>query len=481
MGTWLRAGSGSGCPPARWLQEQLGEHTLSARQVERSRQQADTWLKHGIWAAVWLPGRHGKKDPLDTPQLVFGRGKIAFKPPWVGIFNSRKPRGASPHEDWLQALRLFLSHIAATGAGIAASIGTLTYDLVSVSAWMGGIPLLTVLPCPIDDRPRTDTLPFPGAFHPGDPILSCTTKAMRCSKTWPMFWRDRLLAAVSDVHLVLAVRPEGNMLRALVDQQIEAPRKQWIFAGTDKGKRHVGNALLLNAFPGSARTFQLRGSSTPRGTSRKVRHESPNVQWGEYLIHYTRSCPGPWPGESYADYLLGLVQGQSHSGHTALDTLLRILMEGRIRASHKMVRGDQPVVSWTSLHPLKWNALRRWNPALVRWTVEPYGIALRKRTLKLLGAKPVVYGPGPLYDLLKPSDRFRFQLHQPPRCSWKYEREWRSPGEILLDRLPPDDVVVLVCNAAEAARVLTMSPRPYPVWAMETCCAQACQNSASCS
>ena len=97
-------------------------------------------------------------------------------------------------------------------------------------------------------------------------------------------------------------------------------------------------------------------------------------------------------GETYRQYLLSLFDDDPLSGHSALETLIRILREGLIRAGSRLdsgkCGGSLLVFSFSE------GAVRvkEWNRALVRWTVEPYGIAVRRDILRSLGAKPVIYG-----------------------------------------------------------------------------------------
>ena len=53
--------------------------------------------------------------------------------------------------------------------------------------------------------------------------------------------------------------------------------------------------------------------------------DAAEIKWEDYLYHYTRSCPGPWPGQSYRLYLESLFDekfsggafspGNPHSDH----------------------------------------------------------------------------------------------------------------------------------------------------------------------
>jgi hypothetical protein len=101
-----------------------------------------------------------------------------------------------------------------------------------------------------------------------------------------------------------------------------------------------------------------------------------------------------------------------------------------------MVRGEAAVVSWSSHPPAELFAMRKWNRTLARWTVEPYGIAVRRDILRSLAAKPAIYGSEQVYSRLAEPEKYRFQLSRStPSASWRHEREWRMRGDLSLDRL----------------------------------------------
>jgi hypothetical protein len=168
------------------------------------------------------------------------------------------------------------------------------------------------------------------------------------------------------------------------------------------------------------------------------------IRWERYLYHYTRSCPGPWLGEEDRDYLLSLLDNSPLAGHTALHALIRILKERRVRGSSRLVRGNDAVVSFSSRSPQEIGKMRQWNPALIRWTFEPYGLALSRKLLKNFGARPAVYAKSETYHRLPHAERFRFQRHEPPRCSWKHEREWRLPHDLSLEGISREDYFVFI-------------------------------------
>jgi hypothetical protein len=381
------------------------------------------------------------------PEVLFGQGSIEPDQFWAGFFNSRKPKIISPDAEWLQVLRALPPLLSAQNLGFASSLGTATYDLVTVGATQMGSRLLLVLPTALERLCEPECAQVVEANSSPALVLTCSTEAMSCPKPMRMACRDRILACISDLHCILELRAGGNLMKIIAEQQTMQPRLQWIYRPDDLNRGNAGNLKILGDFPGSAKHFSRTDTGIPAVSGRKGEASRRAVQvihleevrWEEYLYHYTRSCAGPWPGETHRDYLLSLLRNEPLSDHTALTALIRMLWEGLIRASSLIVRGDHPVVSWTSRPPADLSAIRRWNPALIRWTFEPYGIAVKRKVLKKHGAVPAIYAASSTYEQLQPKDRFRFQLHELPRCSWKEEREWRLPGSFDLTQLNPGD------------------------------------------
>jgi hypothetical protein len=452
------------------LKEILCDVPVHGNSLLMARRQADRWLEEGLWVASWRGEACPSSDTTrQCPQVLFGKGDIQTFRLWSAFFNSRKSKVISPQAEWLQILRTLLPLVISQDLGILCSLGTLTYDLVAAGAERLGASLLLLIPTPLagfgtsKDSPLLDPASFPG------PVLTCLTGVVGCPKRTRMVCRDRIIALASDLRWVVELRPEGNLFKILEEQQRIQPRPLWIYHPETKCRENAGNVQLLQEFSESATGFSradLQVSAAPRpslelgkGSDHPVRLlKISDINLQDYLYHYVRPCPGPWPGQSYRGFLEGLFYDEPLAGHTALETLMRILLEKRIRAGSKIVRGDQSVISWTSRPPLEISSMRRWNPALMRWTLEPYGIAVKRQLLKKRGAKPAVYGATAVYEKLPAAERFRFQLHEPPRCSWKNEREWRMPDDLELTGSVVDDAFGFVPTAADV-ETLEQYPR----------------------
>ena len=108
------------------------------------------------------------------------------------------------------------------------------------------------------------------------------------------------------------------------------------------------------------------------------------------------------------------------------------------------------MVSWTSRPPQELSAIRHWNRALIRWTFEPFGLAVKRSLLRGLGAKPAIYTASAVYQKLRRQERFRFQLHDAPHCCWKKEREWRLPHDLTVKELGPDQAFFFMPTLSDA-------------------------------
>lgn len=172
---------------------------------------------------------------------------------------------------------------------------------------------------------------------------------------------------------------------------------------------------------------------------------------GSFLYHYTREPDGAWPGESRSAYLDWLIDGPRNSRRDAVDSLKRILAEGRIRASGRLMPNREPMISFTAAQPEEIAKLRRFRASLHRWDFRPYGIAIRCDVLERLGARPVRYLPESELKCLSADERLFAQKHEPPGTDWSAEAEWRLRGDLCLADLPREAIDILAPTREEAA------------------------------
>jgi len=434
--------------------------------VERARFLAENWQRKGVIVVRGDRLRAGDAHPRDVPPILFGYGPEELLDRQAAtVVNSRRSRRITPGDLWIDALRSFFHEAATSSYSIVSSYGTLSYDLLSRLATRCGSVLLMgcdgVLPF-MDSREkeaqflvekeglfRRDLTLFLSPFPPG-PVPG---SAERFGE------RDRVCLALCSHIFVGAVRRGGTMQSSL-ERALLRPIHMTVLA-EDRSDPPAESNSRLTASPAKAIVEKRLASEIPRGPAQCRPESAPTdsrgplvlEQWpeqGTALIHYTRSCPGPWPGESFWAYLDSILNGLPSAGHTGFDTLIRILEEGRIRASGKLTRGARPVVSWTECRPGEIQQLVRWRKGLIRWSFEPYGFSVDRKCLEELGAQAVIYGEADVYSGLPEERRHLFQLNTAAGTDWATEREWRLSGDLRLDSIPRDKLTVIVPELEEA-------------------------------
>lgn len=401
------------------------------------------WLKKNILVMTRQNLAASGRNLGDIPEAVFAFGDPAIaRSEAAAILNSRKPRRVTRGDSWIAATRSLVRYAKQEKLTVISSYGTTPYCIASRLSL--GMPLIVVcddvLPFMFPEREelffskygdlfRYDSTLFISPFPPG----TRTPRNVRCEE------RDAVVAALASVLLVGEIRPGGNMERII-------------------GSRSGGNVKIIRhtSQDGDRGAFQATVSAgTTAGTTSPARPiaASPFGKWvgkSSYVIHYTRSCPGPWPGQTVADYCLSLIQGCERSAHTGFDTLLRILDEKLIRASSRLMRGAHAVVSFTECPPEELSTLIRWRKGLIRWSFEPYGIGFPKEDLFSLGARPVIYAVEQAFQDLSDDLQYLFQLQAGDRADWSGEKEWRVRGDLVLTESLREKMVVIVPTPEEA-------------------------------
>ena len=177
---------------------------------------------------------------------------------------------------------------------------------------------------------------------------------------------------------------------------------------------------------------------------------------GEWLIHCTRECSGPWPGQTERQHrdelLLGAAMMTSNQKRSALESLCRIVRKRRLVGSALASDRSWPVVCFSEQPLAGLLSQRRYRSHMHRWDYEPYGVAIRKSAAMAAGFQPVVYGSGKDRAKLSMSERYRFQSVG-KTYDWTQEREWRCAGDVDLDQFDPKDVRLFVRDKSEAHQV----------------------------
>ena len=322
-----------------------------------------------------------------------------------------------------------------------------------LSGSANNLPLILVLDTPIpacggEKDSFSELGEFSGLFDPRRTLLiSPFTKTFLPAKKLRGPIRDELAAWLSHTVWIAEIRSKGVM-EEIARNVITEGRRVTVFKPDKFDSYTAGNKKLLDdphalAFYPPTEAKQKNESITARKSLLKTA-PADLFEDHEYLFHFTRSCPGRWPGQSWKDYLSSLYNGDPGSSHGAPDTLTRIINEMKLRGASRLIRGDQPMVSFTACNLEEMRKLITWNRSLIRWSFQPYGLAIRKEALQKAGARPVIYANAAEYDSLGLEDMPFFQLHNPPRTDWTREREWRVQGDLDLRAFKIDEIVVVV-------------------------------------
>ncbi|HWO57562.1 MAG TPA: hypothetical protein VNN55_08345 [bacterium] len=344
----------------------------------------------------------------------------------VAILNSRQSKTPVGDDPWVRQTCRAVQHTASQGGVVVSSVGLNTWELVT---WLGGhlrAPLRLLVPTTMRGEERTGILRRFALDSSTVEFVEVPAESSRSAKSW---WnaRDRAIVAQADRIVPVSVRHDGTLAQLLAgatDREIDP---------------------------------QFRVPYNLRSHHERVRLDSsrlnPELQtWsGDWLIHWTRACHGPWPGESDADYYADLVNSTGEYCRSAIRTLARIVREGRIRGSAWRIGARATVVAFTALPPPESLSLVRWRPRWSRWSFEPYGIAIRRDALMAAGARAVQYVDERQWRALP--DDAKPLAHRRGKKSdiWPAEREWRTAGDLSLDQLPSDAVRLLVRSAADTA------------------------------
>ncbi|MEW6530307.1 MAG: hypothetical protein AB1473_05680 [Thermodesulfobacteriota bacterium] len=456
---------------------------VSARSLNRAAELAGTWLKHGI-SIVSRDEIHAPpatEHPM--PEIFYVKGDVSLlKEPSACILNSRTPRAVDPSDNWVQGCKMLFQSVERNRWIPVSSYGRLPYELVSRMAYAKGIPIIVACMdvLPFMDRPER-AVQFQEQFRD---LFACE-RALFVSPFPPGriprepergVQRDHLVAALSWRILAGEVRLQGTMEHLL---QIAARRGIPVEKASELG---IGrdSSETCSVLPNLDSCVRRNDGILPRCPDEGVvEHSKPRTKqhdpkerpgpvgayqalplanWpprGGWLVHYTRACPGPWPEQTLGDYCQTLIDGRPSSAHSAFHTLLRILEERKIRSSRRLIRGAFPCVSFTECLPDEVRDLIRWRAGLIRWSFEPYGIAVRREALGSFNVRPVIYGDEAAFQSLPEDQRFLFQLQKEQGEVWSLEREWRVLGDVDLDRIPANDLLVVVALLDEARVIHT--------------------------
>ncbi|GAB4327287.1 MAG: hypothetical protein Kow0074_22550 [Candidatus Zixiibacteriota bacterium] len=308
--------------------------------------------------------------------------------------------------------------VAELDAEIVSSTHPLTWDLVTWTAAQNHATVHLF-------QPESDADPsrLTHEFQIPQERLRIQRLNVRTTRSGKAWWidRDRAIVEFADILIPVSVR-RGGALEELLARH--AGRKDII----SRFRTTYSPAAHHERYPVDRKKLNPKLKSWPKG----------------FLIHWTRSCHGPWPGETMADFLGDLTASQITYCRSALRTLTRILSEQRLRGSSWHIGAHQPVVALTELSPLESIPLMRWRPRWARWSFEPFGIAIPVAVAESLGARPVRYVTPEKWRSVPDDEKPFTHSIGKEDAIWPAEREWRVAGDLPLDSISCDAGIIIV-------------------------------------
>ena len=374
-------------------------------------------------------------------------------PQRTAIVMSRLPRLIDPRCPWLRGLRAALRRIRDQGETLVVVDSTAGFEFVRRGAERLAIPIEVV---------AVGTEPL--------------GKVNSQSET-PIPLRDRTLVEAAQTVMVLGVRTNGFVHRALV-QRLQCGVRVEIVEIDELQTRAVRDDLIKRGATSWSPDQDDQSPLIEPAISEHLRSDFvveiapfPSPDEWIFLSHTTRAYAGPWPDQTQIEYIDSLLDDAPDADHSARAALERILTHRRLRASGRTNRGGNPVVCFTEVPLSHLPNLRQFRPHRMRWDFEPYGLCIHRDWLQKCGARRVLYGDESTWNGLPESDRPFFQLNPPSSSTddhaaidWSIEQEWRHAGDVDLRNLPSNQGLVFVPGFDAAMRLAAVSPWPITLW-----------------
>jgi len=438
----------------------------------------------------------------------------------ICVASSRLGRKLDQHDHWFDAIRTLAVQLNPETSYLVTSAGTTSDQVVRRIAQLFGIPLLELIYLESAPTERWKRKILAESCESASQHFRCFVWAatsrsnldsqpvLERSKAAPTKTKnnqkklrsvvavdDDLIGLADEVYL-LSVRPRGNVHRAaiarlqgnsmvLANGSELARRRTWLLIEKSLSSKKVERELLdagalawwlyyddepnltslLSATEAKLSETELAPSKSFASSISAPVLELNEIDSDNFLIHWTRRRNGPWPGQSFEEYLDDLIFQTGRRQHHEIATLRRIVAMGRIEATRRLTRVAHPVVCFADINLGELDSKQIFRSHLGRWDFLPYGIAIERKSLRRCGARPVIYGDEATWESLDEHERPFFQLAQSNSgaIDWRDEHEWRLLGDLDLNQFDVGEIVVFVKKATDALSIAEYSRWPIVV------------------
>jgi hypothetical protein len=343
----------------------------------------------------------------------------------AAILNSRQPLRPCGLTDWVVKTVAAVNWVKEQKLTLCSSIGMQTWELVTALASIEQIPLRLILPSSPHHAINTDDL-----MHQFDLMRDCVeiitpSDSAPHAKEDALLQRDRRVLEDADLLIPISVRPGGHMAEMLATA------------------RKSGKEVIED--------FQAGGSAKSHSLALHLDQDAINPELNSlssrYIIHWTRTPHGAWPGERMIDYYSSLIHSTEFP-RSAFATLRHIAATRLLKASSRHMPENIPTVAFSSLKPRDVIPLMKWRARYAEMSFEPYGIGIHEAVADKLGMLPVKYYEGKITEELA-REVWRSQSVG-RQTDWRQECEYRHLGDLSLANDPSDALMLFCRNQHEA-------------------------------
>jgi len=345
----------------------------------------------------------------------------------VAVLNSSQSKTPCGNDGWIKATSAAVNKLANSGYTIVTSLGLNTWEMSCYLAAKQGGNQVIISPM-FDDSEGADI--FRKALYDFDldeqktamVFVKSGVKNRSDKGAWQV--RDRAVFEIAEKIVPIAIRPGGKIEKLLEEYK------------------------TVKAIDESNRIPYAKAGYLPPKYQRTK--DNAKIEKWDYIVHWTKTCHGPWPHESTSEFYKKLLASSDVYPNCAFNTLQNILEKRVIFSSSKHIRDGRGVIGFSESSPTEIAAAIRWCPKSVNYNFEPYGIGIHKEEASRLGFRPVIYGSSVDYKKLADSDKPFFQNKGEKNVDWTSEKEWRCIVDFDFSPIDQSKIIVCVWSESEA-------------------------------